>query len=109
MREVDVCCCSVDIGCIVFEPKRSTGHTMPTLHGLTGGHVHECITMLGSGSIGAAAIGVCRRRMVRMDVGVVLIPMLTACRKLAMRLFCGGKKEVDHSETDMVQGCQFVF
>ena len=36
-------------------------------------------------------------RMVR-GMGVVLIPMLTASRKLVMALFCGGKKGVDHGK-----------
>jgi hypothetical protein len=36
-------------------------------------------------------------RMVR-GMGVVLIPTLTASGKLAMALFCGGKKGVDHGE-----------
>jgi hypothetical protein len=40
-------------------------------------------------------------------VELVLISTLTACRKLAMRLFCGGKKAVNHGKIDMIRGCQF--
>ena len=54
--------------------------------------------------------GVFRLRMVR-SVGVVLIPTLTLSwsvrRKLAMALFCGGKKGVDHGEVVMIRGCRF--
>jgi len=45
-------------------------------------------------------------RMVR-SVGVVLIPTLAARRKLAMRLFCGGKKGIAHGEIVMIWGCRF--
>ncbi len=38
------------------------------------------------------------------DGGVVLIPMLTICRKTAMRLFCGRKKGFDHDGSAMVRG-----
>jgi hypothetical protein len=65
---------------------------MPTLRGLMGGHVPECTPMSGTGSISSAAMGVCCWRMVRVVVGVVLIPTLTACRKLAMGFFVVGKK-----------------
>ncbi len=47
-------------------------------------------------------IGVVFRRRTKRVVGVVLIPTLTACRKLAMHLFCGGKKGIDNVETVMV-------
>ena len=54
--------------------------------------------------------GVFRLMMVR-SVGVVLIPTLTLSwsvrRKLAMALFCGGKKGVDHGEVVMIRGCRF--
>jgi hypothetical protein len=76
------------------------------LRGLTGGHDHEGVPSLDAALMGTMSVGVFYRRMTRV-VGVVLIPTLTACRKLAMRLFCGGKKGVDHGKFDTVRGCQF--
>ncbi len=78
----------------------------PALRGLTGGHDHKGMPSLDVILMGTMLMGVFHRRMTRV-VGVVLIPMLTACRKLAMCLFCGGKKGVDHGEIDMVWGCRF--
>ena len=52
-------------------------------------------------------IGVVFCQRTKRVVGVVLIPTLTACRKLAMHLFCDGKKGVDHGKNDMVRGCGF--
>jgi hypothetical protein len=80
---------------------------MPPLRGLTGGHGNKYVPLLDAALSGTMSMGlVFRLRMTRV-VGVVLIPMLTACRKLAMCLFCGGKKGVDHGKIDTVRGCQF--
>ena len=38
--------------------------------------------------------------------GFVLVPMLTVRKKLAMRLFCGGKKGINHDDSAMVWRCQ---
>jgi hypothetical protein len=35
----------------------------------------------------------------------LLIPTLIVCRKLAMRLFCGGKKGYGHGKITAVCGC----
>ena len=76
-------------------------------HGLTSGHDQVRRTSLGKAVMGRVTMdGVFRRRVIRVG-GVVLIPLLTACRKLAMCLFCGGKKGVDHDEIDMGRGCRF--
>jgi hypothetical protein len=40
-------------------------------------------------------------------VWAVLIPMLTTCRKLAMRLFVVEKTWVNHVKIVMVWGCHF--
>jgi hypothetical protein len=91
-------------------PYNRIGHRTPVLHGLAGGHGHErSRPLLGSATM-AVVVGVMmggfRRRVMRV-VGGVLIPMLTICRKRAMRLFCGGKKGIDHGEIDMVRRCLF--
>jgi hypothetical protein len=51
-------------------------------------------------------IGVVFCRRTKRVVGAVLIPTLTACRKLAMCNFCGGKK-INHVKIVMVWGCRF--
>jgi hypothetical protein len=79
---------------------------MPALLGLTGRHGHECVPLSEAASFGMVLMGVFRRRVTRV-VGVVLIPTLTAGRKLPMSIFCGGKKGVDHDVIGMVQGCRF--
>ncbi len=81
---------------------------MPALCGLMGGHDHKGVPSSDATFMVTMLMGVFRRRMTRV-VGVVLIPMLTPCRKLAMRLFCGGKKGVDHGKIDTVRGCRSVF
>jgi hypothetical protein len=40
------------------------------------------------------------------DGGGVLIPTLTVCRKMAMRLFCGEKKRFDHGRITAASGCR---
>jgi hypothetical protein len=82
------------------------GHATPALHGLTGGHGHKCVSLSEATLLGMVPMGVFHWRVTRV-VGVVLIPMLTACRKLAMHLFCGGKKGVEHDKIGMVRGCPF--
>jgi hypothetical protein len=52
-------------------------------------------------------IGVVFCQRTKRVVGVVLIPTMTACKKLAMCLFCGGKKGVNHVKIVMVCGCHF--
>ncbi len=79
---------------------------MPALRRLTGGHDHEGMPSFDATLMGTMLMGVFRRRMTRV-VGLVLIPTLTACRKLAMCFFCGGKKGVDHGKIDMVRACRF--
>jgi hypothetical protein len=71
-----------------------------------GGHSHDCIPLLEAAASGTPPMGVFRRRMTR-AVGGVLIPMLIACRKLAMHHFGGGKKGVDHGRIAIVRGCRF--
>ncbi len=75
----------------------------PALRGLMGGHDHKGMLPLDTALMGTMSMGVLRRMMTRV-VGVVLIPTLSTCRKIAMRLFCGGKKGVDHGKIDMVRG-----
>ncbi len=79
---------------------------MPVLLGLTGGHGHKCVPLLEAALFGMVAIGVFCWRVTRV-VGVVLILTLTAGRKLAMHLFCGGKKGVNHDVIGIVRGCRF--
>ena len=71
------------------------GHSTLVVHGLTGGHCHRY--MQSSQASLSVSMVVFHLRMVR-GMGVVLIPMLTASRKLVMALFCGGKKGVDHGK-----------
>jgi hypothetical protein len=78
---------------------------MPALQGLIGGHDHKGVPSSDATLMGMMLMGVFRWRMMRV-VGVVLIPTLTACRKLAMRLFCGEKKGDDYGKIDTVRGCQ---
>jgi hypothetical protein len=80
---------------------------MPALRGLTGGHGHEYVPLLNAASAGTMLIGVVFHQRMTRAVGVLLIPMLTACRKLAMGFSCGGKKGVDHGKIDTVRGCRF--
>ncbi len=70
-----------------------TGHTLPALHGLTGGHGQEYLPLSDTALAGKMLMGAVFSRRMKRIVGVVLIPTLTTCRKLAMHLFCGGKKE----------------
>jgi hypothetical protein len=79
---------------------------MPALHRLMGGHDHEGVLSSDAALMGTMLIGVFCWRMLRV-MGVVLIPTLTACRKLAMHLFCGGKKGGNHGKIDTVRGCWF--
>jgi hypothetical protein len=81
---------------------------MPALCGLTGGHCHECMLLLEAVSSGTMLMGVFRQRMTRV-VGVVIIPTLTACRKLAMRLFFGGKKGSTMAKLAWYGGASLVF
>jgi hypothetical protein len=78
---------------------------MLALRGLTGGHGHKCVPLLEAALSGTVSMGVFHRRVTRV-VDVVLIPMLTACRKLAMRLLWW-KKGVNHDKIGMVRGCRF--
>ncbi len=71
-----------------------------------GGQGQEYVPSLEVTTIGAMMMIDFRRRMTR-GVGVILVPTLTTCRKLAMRLFSGGKKGVDHGKIVVVRGCLF--
>jgi hypothetical protein len=81
---------------------------MPALCGLTGGHDHGCMLLSEAASFGMVPIGVLSQRVTRV-VGVVLIPKLIACRKLVMRLFCGGKNESTTTKSAWYGGAGFVF
>jgi hypothetical protein len=82
------------------------GHATPALLGLAGRHGHKCVLLLEAILFGMVSMGVFRQRVTRV-VGVVPIPTLTTGRKLAMHLFCGGKKGVDHDVIGMGWGCRF--
>jgi hypothetical protein len=80
---------------------------MPVLQGLVGGHGQECRPPSNDAAmVVGVSMRVFRWRVMRL-VGIVLIPTLTACRKIAMCLSCGGKKGIDHGKIDMVWGCLF--
>jgi hypothetical protein len=64
------------------------------------------VPLLDAALMGRILMGMFHWRMMRV-VGVVLFPTLTACRKLAMLLFCGGKKGGDRGKIDTVRGCRF--
>ena len=62
------------------------------LHGLVGGQGHKSVILSEVLTIVVVMMIGFRWREIR-GVGVaIVVPMLTVCRKLAMRLFCGGKK-----------------
>jgi hypothetical protein len=65
---------------------------IPAPCGLTGGRGHECMLLSDAASAGTMSMGVVFHWRMTRVVGVVLIPTLTVCIKLAMRLYCGGNK-----------------
>jgi hypothetical protein len=81
---------------------------MPALHGLTGGHGHEYMPLSEAASSATMLMGVFRQRTTRV-VGVVLIPTLTPCRKLAMHLFLVGKKGSTMAKLAWYGGADLVF
>jgi hypothetical protein len=94
----------------VFTPYNRIGHRTPVLHGLAGGHGPERSRPSSGSTVMAMVLGVMMRGFcwkVMRVVGGVLIPMLAVCRKRAMRLFCGGKKGINHGKINMVWGCLF--
>ncbi len=82
------------------------GHASPVLRGLSAGQAQEDAPLLGNVSfVDELPEGFGPPRGTR-DGGFVPVPTLIVRKKPAMYLFCGGKKEVDHDELAMVQGCR---
>jgi len=85
-----------------FRSVEEHGNTRPALCGLTAGKYRDGVGPASAIAFDTLLVVPFRPRGNR-DGGRLLIP---TCKKLAMRLFCGGKKGFDHGRITAVCGCR---